>query len=166
MTYPEQKRVFALVPGLGHAEFVRFGSLHRNTFIDAPRQLRATLQWRARPDIFFAGQITGVEGYIESAASGLVAGINAARFLRGERPVAPPATTALGSLLAYITDPERKDFQPMNVNFGILPPLAPMPPKKIKKELMVERALADIELWLGEIGEQRGPSPVLKVQSH
>ena len=153
MTYPEQKRVFALVPGLAQTEFVRFGSLHRNTFIDAPRQLRPTLQWRARSELFFAGQITGVEGYIESAASGLLAGINAARLARGERPVAPPPTTALGSLLAYITDPERKDFQPMNVNFGILPPLSPVPPKKLKKERMVERALADIDRWLGDIGE-------------
>jgi methylenetetrahydrofolate--tRNA-(uracil-5-)-methyltransferase len=153
MTYPEQKRVFALVPGLAQTEFVRFGSLHRNTFIDAPRQLRPTLQWRGRSELFFAGQITGVEGYIESAASGLLAGINAARLARGERPVAPPPTTALGSLLAYITDPERKDFQPMNVNFGILPPLSPVPPKKLKKERMVERALADIDRWLGDIGE-------------
>jgi methylenetetrahydrofolate--tRNA-(uracil-5-)-methyltransferase len=166
MTYPEQKRVFALVPGLGHAEFVRFGSLHRNTFIDAPRQLRPTLQWRARPEIFFAGQITGVEGYIESAASGLLAGINAARLVRREGAVAPPATTALGSLIAYITDPERKDFQPMNVNFGIMPQLSPAPPKKMKKELMVARALADIDTWLAEIGEKGIPSPALKVQSH
>jgi methylenetetrahydrofolate--tRNA-(uracil-5-)-methyltransferase len=154
MTYPEQKRVFALVPGLAHAEFVRFGSLHRNTFIDAPRQLRPTLQWRGSADLFFAGQITGVEGYIESAASGLLAGVNAARLIRGECPVAPPPTTALGSLLAYITDPGRNDFQPMNVNFGILPPLWPAPPKKLKKELMVERALAGIDNWLVEIGEK------------
>jgi methylenetetrahydrofolate--tRNA-(uracil-5-)-methyltransferase len=166
MTYPEQKRVFALVPGLALAEFVRFGSLHRNTFIDAPRQLRPTLQWRASPDIFFAGQITGVEGYIESAASGLLTGINAARLVRGERVVAPPPTTALGSLLAYITDPERKDFQPMNVNFGIMPPLWPAPPKKLKKELMVDRALADMEAWLAEVGEQRIASHAVKVQSH
>jgi methylenetetrahydrofolate--tRNA-(uracil-5-)-methyltransferase len=166
MTYPEQKRVFALVPGLALAEFVRFGSLHRNTFIDAPRQLRPTLQWRASPDIFFAGQITGVEGYIESAASGLLTGINAARLVRGERVVAPPPTTALGSLLAYITDPERKDFQPMNVNFGIMPSLWPAPPKKLKKELMVDRALADMEAWLAEIGEQRIASHAVKVQSH
>ena len=166
MTYPEQKRVFALVPGLAHAEFVRFGSLHRNTFIDAPRQLRPTLQWRGRRDIFFAGQITGVEGYIESAASGLLAGINAARLVRGERVVEPPATTALGSLLAYITDPERKDFQPMNVNFGIMPPLAPPPPKKMKKELMAQRALADIEIWLAAIGEKHAPPSELQVQSH
>lgn len=154
MTYPEQKRVFALVPGLAHAEFLRFGSLHRNTFIDAPSQLHPTLQWRSRPDLFFAGQITGVEGYIESASSGLFAGINAARLLRGAPPVAPPPTTALGSLLAYITDPERKDFQPMNVNFGILPPLSPPPPKKLKKERMVERALADMDIWLASIGEK------------
>jgi len=166
MTYPEQKRVFALVPGLAHAEFVRFGSLHRNTFVDAPRQLRPTLQWRARPDIFFAGQITGVEGYIESAASGLLAGINAARLMRRETAVVPPPTTALGSLLAYITDPERKDFQPMNVNFGIMPPLLPAPPKKLKKERMVARALVDIEAWLADVGEKRVSSPALKVQSH
>jgi len=166
MTYPEQKRVFALVPGLAHAEFVRFGSLHRNTFVDAPRQLRPTLQWRARPDIFFAGQITGVEGYIESAASGLLAGINAARLMHRETAVVPPPTTALGSLLAYITDPERKDFQPMNVNFGIMPPLLPAPPKKLKKERMVARALVDIEAWLADVGEKRVSSPALKVQSH
>jgi methylenetetrahydrofolate--tRNA-(uracil-5-)-methyltransferase len=153
MTYPEQKRVFALVPGLGQAEFVRFGSLHRNTFIDAPRQLRTTLQWRGRADLFFAGQITGVEGYIESAASGLLAGVNAARLMRGAPAVAPPPTTALGSLLAYITDPERRDFQPMNVNFGILPPLSPPPPKKVRKERMVERALADIDAWIAATGE-------------
>jgi methylenetetrahydrofolate--tRNA-(uracil-5-)-methyltransferase len=165
MTYPEQKRVFALVPGLARAEFARFGSLHRNTFIDAPRQLRPTLQWRASPDIFFAGQITGVEGYIESAASGLLTGINAARLVRRERVVAPPPTTALGSLLAYITDPERKDFQPMNVNFGIMPPLSPPPPKKMKKEVMAERALADIEIWLVAIGEKRVPPSELRVQS-
>ena len=165
MTYPEQKRVFALVPGLARAEFARFGSLHRNTFIDAPRQLRPTLQWRASPDIFFAGQITGVEGYIESAASGLLTGINAARLVRRERVVAPPPTTALGSLLAYITDPERKNFQPMNVNFGIMPPLSPPPPKKMKKEVMAERALADIEIWLVAIGEKRVPPSELRVQS-
>jgi methylenetetrahydrofolate--tRNA-(uracil-5-)-methyltransferase len=165
MTYPEQKRVFGLVPGLARAEFVRFGSLHRNTFIDAPRQLRPTLQWRGRAELFFAGQITGVEGYIESAASGLLAGINAARLARGERPVAPPPTTALGSLLAYITDAERKDFQPMNVNFGILPPLSPAPPKKLKKERLVERALADLDLWLGVIGEKDGSRCRVSVSS-
>jgi len=166
MTYPEQKRVFALVPGLAHAEFVRFGSLHRNTFIDAPRQLLPTLQWRGRSDLFFAGQITGVEGYIESAAAGLLAGLNAARIVRGAAPVAPPPTTALGSVLAYITDPLRKDFQPMNANFGLMPPLAPSVPKKLKKERMAERALADIDRWAAEIGEKEVSVSRARVQTY
>jgi methylenetetrahydrofolate--tRNA-(uracil-5-)-methyltransferase len=166
MTYPEQKRVFALVPGLAHAEFVRFGSLHRNTFIDAPRQLLPTLQWRGRSDLFFAGQITGVEGYIESAAAGLLAGLNAARIVRGAAPVAPPPTTALGSVLAYITDPLRKDFQPMNANFGLMPPLAPSAPKKLKKERMAERALADIDRWAAEIGEKEVSVSRARVQTY
>jgi len=153
MTYPEQKRVFALVPGLEHAEFVRFGSLHRNTFIDAPRHLLPTLQWRGRPALFFAGQITGVEGYIESAASGLLAGINAARLVHDKEPVVPPATTALGSLLAYITDRERKDFQPMNANFGVMPSIDVAAKGKEKKQFMAERALSDLDLWLAEVGE-------------
>jgi methylenetetrahydrofolate--tRNA-(uracil-5-)-methyltransferase len=153
MTYPEQKRVFALVPGLEHAEFIRFGSLHRNTFIDAPRHLRPTLQWRGRPTLFFAGQITGVEGYIESAASGLLAGVNAARLVQGEEPIAPPATTALGSLLAYITDPARKDFQPMNANFGVLPPIGSRIKGREKKQIMADRALKDLDMWLRDVGE-------------
>jgi methylenetetrahydrofolate--tRNA-(uracil-5-)-methyltransferase len=153
MTYPEQKRVFALIPGLERAEFVRFGSLHRNTFIDAPRQLLPTLQWRGRPTLFFAGQITGVEGYIESAASGLLAGINAARVIHNKAPVTPPPTTALGSVLAYITDPGRKDFQPMNANFGLMPPLTEPAPAKMKKQLMAERALRDLAAWLAEVDE-------------
>jgi methylenetetrahydrofolate--tRNA-(uracil-5-)-methyltransferase len=161
MTYPEQRRVFAQIPGLAHAEFVRFGSLHRNTFIDAPRQLLPTLQWRGRPALFFAGQITGVEGYIESAASGLLAGINAARLIHNKAPVVPPPTTALGSVLAYITDPSRKDFQPMNANFGLMPPIdAPAREKKVKKQLMAERALADLENWIAVVGE--GPDSGLQ----
>lgn len=153
MIYGEQRRVFALIPGLARAEFVRFGSLHRNTFIDAPRHLLPTLQWRERPALFFAGQLTGVEGYIESAASGLLAGLNAARLVRDKAPVAPPPTTALGSVLAYITDPGRKDFQPMNANFGLMPPLAEATPKNLKKERMAERALVDLENWLEAVGE-------------
>lgn len=148
MTYPEQRRVFALIPGLAKAEFVRLGSLHRNTFINAPKHLLPTLQWRQRPSLFFAGQITGVEGYIESAATGLLAGINAAHLLAGKPPVAPPPTTALGALLGYISDPERARFQPMNVNFGLLPPLAERVRGKEKKELMSRRALADMAAWL------------------
>jgi len=152
MTYPEQRRVFALIPGLAKAEFVRLGSMHRNTFINAPLHLAPTLQWRRRSTLFFAGQMTGVEGYIESAATGMLAGINAARLLAGDDPVVPPITTALGSLLAYITDSERKQFQPMNVNFGLIPPLAKRLRGKAKKEMMSRRALADLTAWAGETG--------------
>ncbi len=161
MLYPEQKRVFSMIPGLARAEFVRFGSLHRNTFMDAPRHLLPTLQLRGRPGLFFAGQITGVEGYIESAASGLLAGINAARLVRGREPIVPPRTTALGSVLAYITEPGRKDFQPMNANFGLMPLLSPPPRGKLKKQLLAERALADMDSWLTGVGET--PTPEFQV---
>jgi methylenetetrahydrofolate--tRNA-(uracil-5-)-methyltransferase len=150
MTYPEQRRVFALIPGLAAAEFVRWGSLHRNTFINAPLHLAPTLQWRGRKTLFFAGQMTGVEGYIESAATGLLAGINAAKLIAGEPTVTPPATTALGALLRYISDPERKRFQPMNVNFGLLPPPEAPLRGKAKKEMMAHRALADLKFWAEE----------------
>ena len=153
MTYPEQKRVFSMIPGLANAVFVRYGSLHRNTFINAPRHLLPTLQWRGAPRLFFAGQITGVEGYVESAASGLLAGVNAARLAVGGSPVTPPATTALGSLLRYITDTGRQDFQPMNVNFGLFPGLSVRAKGRRKKELMGERSLADLERWWLEVGE-------------
>jgi methylenetetrahydrofolate--tRNA-(uracil-5-)-methyltransferase len=148
MTYTEQRRVLAMIPGLENAEFVRLGSLHRNTFINSPQHLCPTLQWRQRSNLFFAGQMTGVEGYIESAATGLLAGVNAARLIAEEPPVVPPPTTALGALLRYITDPERKNFQPMNVNFGLLPPLSEPLRKKAKKEMMAQRALADMEAWV------------------
>jgi len=157
MTYPEQRRVFALIPGLAHAEFVRLGSLPRNTFINAPRHLLPTLQWREREVLFFAGQMTGVEGYIESAATGLLAGINAANLLAGKPPVTPPPTTALGALLRYITDPERKRFQPMNVNFGLIPPLAARLRGRAKKEMTSRRALADMAAWLRETGDETAP---------
>lgn len=152
MTYPEQRRVFAMIPGLANAEFVRLGSLHRNTFINAPAHLAPTLQWRQRPSLFFAGQMTGVEGYIESAAVGMLAGINAARLLADSPLVVPPPTTALGALLRYITDPERKRFQPMNVNFGLLPPLNLRLRGKAKKEMHSQRALAELATWLDETG--------------
>ncbi|MBI2358620.1 MAG: methylenetetrahydrofolate--tRNA-(uracil(54)-C(5))-methyltransferase (FADH(2)-oxidizing) TrmFO [Deltaproteobacteria bacterium] len=161
MTYPEQKRVFSLIPGLEKAEFVRLGSLHRNTFIDSPRHLNPTLQWRQNPNVFFAGQITGVEGYVESAATGIVAGINASRWLEGAAPVVPPETTAVGALLRYITDKARTGFQPMNVNFGLLPALATPLRGKARKELMASRALAAMEAFAlrvaEEIGCARGP---------
>jgi methylenetetrahydrofolate--tRNA-(uracil-5-)-methyltransferase len=151
MTYPEQRRVFAMIPGLAKAEFVRLGSLHRNTFINSPKHLLPTLQWRQISNLFFAGQMTGVEGYIESAATGLLAGINAARLIAKTLLVVPPPTTALGGLLRYITDPERKSFQPMNVNFGLLPPLSEPLRKKAKKEMMARRAVADMEAWVRDI---------------
>jgi len=153
MTYPEQRRVFALIPGLANAEYVRLGSLHRNTFINAPQHLLPTLQWRQRDSLFFAGQMTGVEGYIESAATGLLAGINAANLILGKPLVVPPETTALGALLRYITDSERKRFQPMNVNFGLIPPLAVRLRGRAKKEMLSRRALADMAAWLRNIGE-------------
>jgi methylenetetrahydrofolate--tRNA-(uracil-5-)-methyltransferase len=148
MTYAAQRQVFAMIPGLENAEFVRLGSLHRNTFINSPQHLCPTLQWRQRSNLFFAGQMTGVEGYIESAATGLLAGVNAARLIAEDAPVVPPSTTALGALLRYITDPERRSFQPMNVNFGLLPPLSEPLRKKAKKEMLAQRALADMEAWV------------------
>jgi len=158
MIYPEQRRVFSALPGLGNAEFVRYGSLHRNTFINAPRHLLPTLQLRSRPGLLFAGQMTGVEGYIESAASGLLAGVNAARQAYHREPVVPPSTTALGSLLGYITDPSREVFQPMNVNFGLFPELADrVRPRRKRKERMAERALADLESWCKDIDEFGSP---------
>ena len=154
MTYPEQRRVLTMLPGLQKAEFVRLGSLHRNTFINAPHHLRPTLQWRHRDSLFFAGQMTGVEGYIESAATGLLAGINAARLLSEQALLVPPSSTALGALLRYITDCERKRFQPMNVNFGLLPPLHVAVRGKAKKELMAQRALTDMDGWLTAINRE------------
>jgi methylenetetrahydrofolate--tRNA-(uracil-5-)-methyltransferase len=160
MTFPEQRRVFAMIPGLEKAEFVRLGSLHRNTFINSPQHLLPTLQWRQRPNLLFAGQMIGVEGYIESAAAGLLAGMNAARIVAAKRPVVPPPTTALGALLRYIADPERKNFQPMNVNFGLLPPLAEPVRGKEKKKIMARRALADMEAWVGS-NEETGATASL-----
>jgi len=123
MRWGEQERVLRLIPGLEKAEFLRLGVMHRNTYINSPKMLNAALQFRARPDLFFAGQITGVEGYMESAATGIVAGLNAARRYRGLDPVVLPAETLIGSLCRYISDPQVIKFQPMNANFGLLPPL-------------------------------------------
>jgi methylenetetrahydrofolate--tRNA-(uracil-5-)-methyltransferase len=147
MTYPEQRRVFRMIPGLARAEFVRLGSLHRNTFVDSPSILMPTLQLRAARTTFLAGQLIGVEGYVESAAAGLLAGINAVRLLAGTSLVTPPATTALGSLLAYVTQPGRKEFQPMNANYGLFPPLGGRWRGRDKKLKLAERALADFDRW-------------------
>ncbi|HNP61815.1 MAG TPA: methylenetetrahydrofolate--tRNA-(uracil(54)-C(5))-methyltransferase (FADH(2)-oxidizing) TrmFO, partial [Nitrospirales bacterium] len=123
LTYPEQRRIFRMIPGLEQAEFLRCGSIHRNTYINAPILLQNTLQVKKQPRIFFAGQLVGVEGYVEAAASGGIAGINAARILSGRSPVTPPPSTAHGALLHYITTCEPKHFQPINSNFGLYPPL-------------------------------------------
>lgn len=145
LTRPEQKRVFSMIPGLENVEFARYGMIHRNTFINSPEVLLPTLQMKSDAKILFAGQITGVEGYVESAASGLVAGYNAARILHGEEPLVFPKETAHGALMAYITAMNR-DFQPMNVNFGIFPPLENRKIKKSQRKLMYsERAMEIIQ---------------------
>ncbi|MGN4928652.1 FADH(2)-oxidizing methylenetetrahydrofolate--tRNA-(uracil(54)-C(5))-methyltransferase TrmFO [Bacillus cereus group sp. MYBK14-1] len=141
-----QKEVLQLIPGLENAEIVRYGVMHRNTFINSPNLLRPTYQYKQRDDLFFAGQMTGVEGYVESAASGLLAGINAARLVQGEEPVVLPPVTAMGSMANYITATNAKNFQPMNANFGLFAPLE----KKIKKkaernEAYAARALETIQ---------------------
>ena len=123
LTFPEQRRVFSMIPGLENAEFLRYGVMHRNTFINSPKILGNSYEMRNKPNIFFAGQMTGVEGYLESCASGLVAGIAAARLALGKDPVVFPETTAIGSLSNYVSRGSASDFQPMNINFGIVPPL-------------------------------------------
>ncbi len=146
LKWGEQKRVFGLIPGLGNAEFVRYGVMHRNTFINSPEKMRPTLQFKDNDKLFFAGQMTGVEGYVESASSGLVAGINAARICQGLEPVVFPAETAHGSLCHYITTAPAKHFQPMNVNFGIMSPIKErIRDKKQKKMMIAERALRMLE---------------------
>ena len=147
LTWPEQKRIFRMIPGLEEAEFVRYGSIHRNTFINSPALLEKTLQLRSRHDIFFAGQITGVEGYVESTAMGLIAGINASHFLKGKDLDIPPKTTALGALLHHITNTSYKTFQPMNVNFGLFTPLQKRVPKRERGQYFAERALSDLGKW-------------------
>lgn len=144
LKYPEQRKIFRMIPGLENAEFLRYGSIHRNTYINSPELLHPTLQLRGRELIFFAGQITGVEGYVESAAMGIIAGINAARIAKEASPIIPPPETAIGSLLRYITDMSIKNFQPMNINFGLFPPLPNGVPKSERRRLIVERALAKI----------------------
>jgi methylenetetrahydrofolate--tRNA-(uracil-5-)-methyltransferase len=156
MTYPEQRRVLRLIPGLERAEFVRLGSLHRNTFVESPMLLEPTLEILGRSDLFFAGQLIGVEGYVESAASGLLAGINAARRRSGRLCTAPPRTTALGSLLAYVTDRSRKDFQPMNANYGLFPPIAGAMRGREKRAALGNRAANDLERWIE--GEEVDPA--------
>ena len=153
LKWGEQKRVFRLIPALREAEFVRYGVMHRNTFLNSPKVLLPTYQAKARPDLFFAGQITGVEGYVESAGAGLIAGINAARLALGKEPLVLPKETMLGSLAHYITTADPGHFQPMNANFGLLPPLGErIRDKAARKAALAERALAAIEAWKAKEG--------------
>ena len=146
----DQSRLLKMIPGLANAEFVRFGMVHRNTYICGPKVLLPTWQTRHRADLFFAGQVSGVEGYVESAASGLVAGRNAAALARGEAPQAPPRNTAIGSLAHYVSHADPKTYQPTNITHGIMPPLDDPPRDKMKKKLMIaERALAALDGWRG-----------------
>lgn len=146
LKWPEQERVFRLIPGLENAEFVRFGVMHRNTFINSPKLLKSTMQMADRPSLLFAGQMTGVEGYVESAASGLVAGINAARIAKGDEPLVFPDDTAHGALCQYITHADPKRFQPMNINFGLMPPLGQkIRDKKVKNKMIAERSLSSLQ---------------------
>lgn len=149
LKWGEQQRVFRLIPGLEKAEFVRYGVMHRNTFLNAPQVLKADFSLKKRPGLFFAGQMTGVEGYIESAASGLIAGINAARVLRNQSSLIFPAETALGALALHLEGSPSTDFQPMNINFGLLPPLGErIKAKREKNHRISERALVRLEEFL------------------
>ena len=152
LKFPEQKRVLRMIPGLENAEFERFGQMHRNTFIASPKLLRPTLQHITRDDLFFAGQITGVEGYMGNIATGLLAGVNAAHILKNEAPITLPNETMLGALCHYITHADLKDFQPMKANFGILPQLAldKKTGKRERGQLYANRALKDLERTLSD----------------
>lgn len=144
----DQARILRMIPGLEQAEFVRFGMVHRNTFICGPKVLLPTWQTRHRPDLLFAGQVSGVEGYVESAASGLIAGRNAALIAKGEAPQAPPRTTAIGALAYYASHADPKTYQPTNITHGIMPPLEQPPRDKMQKKLQIaERALRDLDAW-------------------
>jgi methylenetetrahydrofolate--tRNA-(uracil-5-)-methyltransferase len=151
LRWPEQERVFRLIPGLEHAEFVRFGQMHRNTFINSPALLEPTMQLRGHEGLYFAGQLVGTEGYMGSTASGLVAGINAARTVRGQPALVYPPETMLGALCRYVSSPQVADFQPMKPNFGLLPPLEASGQPTRKRDIhgaMAERALAALEVFL------------------
>ncbi len=150
LTYSEQKRIFRLIPGMGQAEFSRLGSIHRNTFVCGPELLLPSLQLKKRPDILLAGQISGVEGYVESTAIGLLAGLNGALLLSGENPVVPPPETALGALINHLTETEAKRFQPSNINFGLFPRLQQKIPKRFRGEKYAERALQALAAWQAE----------------
>ncbi|MDQ3373320.1 MAG: methylenetetrahydrofolate--tRNA-(uracil(54)-C(5))-methyltransferase (FADH(2)-oxidizing) TrmFO [Acidobacteriota bacterium] len=156
LRYGEQARVLRLVPGLENAEFLQYGQIHRNTFINSPKVLHRTLQTQKNPNLFFAGQITGVEGYVESVGTGWLAGLNAARLVRNENLITAPTTSAIGALCRYVSNVETKNFQPVNITFGLLaePPFELRKKYRNKRErhaVQVEMALADWDQWLGQI---------------
>jgi methylenetetrahydrofolate--tRNA-(uracil-5-)-methyltransferase len=149
LKWSEQKRILQLIPGLERAAFARYGMIHRNTYINSPAILLPTFQTRTRASLFFAGQISGVEGYTESATSGILAGINAARLFRGQSTVVPPETTTLGSLCRYVSAAEARNYQPTNVAFGLLPPLEPpIRSRRLRHQALAERALRDMERFV------------------
>jgi len=152
LAWPEQARIFRMIPGLEGAEFLRFGSIHRNTYINAPTVLTDTLQLRSNPDLFFAGQITGVEGYVESTAMGLLAALFLHRIRLGLPFTTPPRTTAIGALLHHVSRSEGKTFQPMNVNFGLFEPLGGKVRKRDRGERYMQRALTDMKEWVSRSG--------------
>ena len=159
LRYGEQARVLRLIPGLENAEFLQFGQIHRNTFINSPKILNEDLSTRTEPNLFFAGQITGVEGYVESVATGWLAGINAVRILRGQPTVTAPATSAIGALCRYVSNVETKNFQPVNITFGLLEPLPIELRKKHRNKrerhvVQVERALKDWDEWLDAVNRR------------
>lgn len=159
LRFGEQKRVFSMIPGLENAQFARYGVMHRNTFLDSPRLLDGRLRLRKEPRIRFAGQITGVEGYIESAASGIFAGLDLARERMGQAPLRLPAETMLGALLSYISDPSVKDFQPMGCNMGILPPLPThIRDKQARYQALADRALLALDAALSD---EKMQTPIL-----
>ena len=151
LKFGEQKRVFSMIPGLENAEFVRYGVMHRNSFLNSPKLLDASFCMRCVPNVFFAGQITGVEGYMESAASGIMAGKNAVRLAQNKKPLVLPQTTMIGALAGYISDESVSDFQPMGANFGVLPPIEPkIRDKKERYAALAQRSLAEIERILSD----------------
>ena len=153
LKWGDQRHVFRLIPGLEGAEFVRFGMIHRNTYINAPSLLGPTWQTRTRPELFFVGQLSGVEGYVESAASGLMAGINAAALARGQSVSVPPRSTAMGALAYYVSHADPTNYQPTNIAFGLIPPLdRPPRNKQARKQALARRALADLAAWQAAAG--------------
>ncbi len=153
LTYPEQKRIFRLIPGMKNVEFARLGSIHRNTFICAPELLEETLQIKKNPQLFIGGQLSGVEGYVESIATGLLCGINCARMVAGKEIIIPPRHTALGSLIFHLTKTEPEIFQPSNINFGLFPQWEKKIPKKMRGQIRAKKSEEAMRSWLDDLDE-------------